>query len=209
MTQKGVLLINLGSPDSTSVGDVRKYLREFLMDGRVLDAPYPVRWCVVNLAILPRRPAQSAEAYKKIWTPEGSPLVATSRNIECELQRRLGPEIPVELAMRYQSPSIESAIENLGTRGVRDLLVIPMFPHYAMSSYETAVVRAQEVAARLAPEMSLRIAKPYYDDPGYIAALAHSASSYLTSGYDHLLFSFHGLPERHLRKADPLSLIHI
>ena len=202
MTQKGVLLINLGSPDSTSVGDVRKYLREFLMDGRVLDAPWPIRWCVVNLAILPRRPAQSAEAYQKIWTAEGSPLVVTSRNVQKELQKRLGPDLPVELAMRYQSPSIESAIGNLSARGVRDLLVVPMFPHYAMSSFETAVVRAQEVAAQMAPQMQLRIAKPYYDDPGYISALAESASGFLASDYDHLLFSFHGLPERHLRKAD-------
>jgi len=199
----GVLLINLGSPDSTSVADVRKYLREFLMDPRVLDAPWPVRWCVVHLAILPRRPVESAEAYKKIWTKEGSPLVVTSRNVQRELQRRLGGDIAVELAMRYQSPDIESAVARLRAQGVTDLLVFPLFPHFAMSSFETAVVRAQEVAARLAPEMRLRAAEPYYNDPGYIAALAASAESYLKEDYDHLLFSFHGLPERHLRKADP------
>ncbi|MEI8340509.1 MAG: ferrochelatase, partial [Verrucomicrobiota bacterium] len=177
-------------------------LGEFLMDGRVLDAPYPIRWCVVNLAILPSRPKQSAEAYEKIWTKQGSPLVATSRNVQRELQQRMGEEVPVVLAMRYQSPSIESAIASLRLQGVRDLLVIPLFPHYAMSSFETAFVRAQEIAAKTAPEMKLKVIEPYYNDPGYIEALAASASDYLKAGYDHLLFSFHGLPERHLRKSD-------
>jgi len=202
MTKQGVLLINLGSPDSTSVSDVRKYLGEFLMDGRVLDAPYPIRWCVVNLAILPSRPKQSAEAYEKIWTKQGSPLVVTSRNVQRELQRRMGEGVPVVLAMRYQSPSIDSAISSLRLQGVNDLLVIPLFPHYAMSSFETAFVRAQEIAEKKAPEMKLKVIEPYYNDPGYIAALAASASDFLKAGYDHLLFSFHGLPERHLRKSD-------
>lgn len=199
----GVLLVNLGSPDSTSVADVRKYLREFLMDARVLDAPWPLRWCVVNLAILPKRPAESAEAYKKIWTSEGSPLVATSRNVRRELQRRLGGEAAVELAMRYQSPGIGPAITRLREQGVTELLVIPLFPHYAMSSFETAAVRAQEAAARMAPEMKVKVVAPYFDDPGYIASLVASAEDFLEAGYDHLLFSFHGLPERHMRKANP------
>ncbi|MEI6279492.1 MAG: ferrochelatase [Verrucomicrobiae bacterium] len=203
MSKQGVLLINLGSPDSTSVADVRKYLREFLMDPRVLDAPWPVRWCVVHLAILPKRPAQSAEAYKKIWTAEGSPLVVTSRNVRRELQRRVGDDLVIELAMRYQNPGIEPAILRLRGQAVTDLLVFPLFPHYAMSSFETAVVRAKELAARLAPEMRLKIAAPYYDDPRYIAALVASATDFLNAGCDHLLFSFHGLPERHLRKANP------
>ena len=202
MNKQGVLLINLGSPDSTSVRDVRKYLGEFLMDGRVLDAPYLIRWCVVNLAILPTRPKHSAEAYAQIWTNEGSPLVATSRNVQRDLAQRMGANVPVALAMRYQNPSIESAIASLQTQGVHELLVVPLFPHYAMSSFETAFVRAQEVAAKIAPEMKIKVVGPYYNDPGYIAALAESASGFLQSGYDHLLFSFHGLPERHLRKAD-------
>ena len=153
-----VLLINLGSPDSTSVPDVRKYLREFLMDPRVLDTPWPIRWCVVNLAILPKRPAESAEAYKKVYTAEGMPLVVTSRNVSRKLQERAGDDFIVALAMRYQSPSIESAIESLRSAGVQDVLVMPLFPHFAMSSFETAYVRAQEVAARLAPGMCLKIA---------------------------------------------------
>jgi ferrochelatase len=203
MSQKGVLLVNLGSPDSASVPDVRKYLREFLMDRRVLDTPWPVRWYVVHCAILPKRPIESAAAYQKVWTPEGSPLVATSRHVQRELQRRVGDSLTVKLAMRYQNPGIESALINLRSQGVEELLVFPLFPHYAMSSFETAVVRVQELAARMAPEMHLKIADPFYCDSDYIASLVAGASDYLNADYDHLLFSFHGLPERHLRKSDP------
>jgi ferrochelatase len=201
MSTKAVLLVNLGSPDSASVKDVRTYLGEFLMDGRVLDAPYPVRWCVVHLAVLPTRPALSAEAYEKIWTPEGSPLVATSRKVRRALQDRAG--VRVELAMRYRNPSIPDAIGRLRDEGVREVLLIPLFPHYAMSSYETAVERVREVLAEDAPGMTLTVAPPYYDHPDYIRAMTANASDDLNRDYDHLLFSFHGIPERHLRKADP------
>jgi ferrochelatase len=201
MNTKAVLLVNLGSPDSASVEDVRAYLGEFLMDGRVLDAPYPVRWCIVHLTILPRRPALSAEAYEKIWTPEGSPLVATSRKVRKALQDRAG--VRVELAMRYRNPSIPEAIGKLRDEGIREVLLIPLFPHYAMSSYETAVERVREVMTEIAPRMSLTVVPPYYDHPDYIRAMTTNASGYLKQDYDHLLFSFHGIPERHLRKADP------
>jgi ferrochelatase len=201
MSRKGVLLVNLGSPDSPATGDVRRYLREFLMDGRVLDAPYPIRFGVVYGCILPFRPRKSAEAYRAVWRPEGSPLVVTSKNVRDALRRKVA--MPVELAMRYQNPSIESAVGALVEQGVDELLLIPMFPHYAMSSYETAVVRVREVAARLAPSVTLSVTPPYYEEPGYISALAASAEGYLAGDFDHLLFSFHGLPERHLRKADP------
>lgn len=203
MNKQGVLLINLGSPDSPSVPHVRNYLREFLMDSRVLDAPWPVRAFVVYGCILPFRPKHSAEAYEQVWTPEGSPLVATSHKVQRELQRHLGPDFAVKLAMRYQNPSIESAIKSLHAQGLTDVLVFPLFPHYAMSTWETAVVRAQEMAVKHAPGMKLKIPEPYYAEPCYIQALAASASEFLRAGYDHLLFSFHGLPERHLRKADP------
>jgi ferrochelatase len=201
MNKRGVLLVNLGSPDSPTTGDVRRYLREFLMDGRVLDAPWPVRFGVVHGCILPFRPRHSAEAYRSVWTAHGSPLVATSRRVRAALQARA--PIPVELAMRYQNPSIESAVRSLLGQGVRQLLLIPLFPHYAMSSYETAVERVKSVLSRLAPEMALEVVPPYYDQPGYIEALVASAQPHLAAGYDHLLFSFHGVPERHLRKSDP------
>jgi ferrochelatase len=198
---QGVLLVNLGSPDSPSVPDVRRYLREFLTDGRVLDVNWLVRFCIVHFAILPSRPKQSAHAYQTIWTEAGSPLVVTSRNVQAKLQQRL--PVQVELAMRYQNPSIARAIQNLRERGCSDILLIPLFPHFAMSSYETAVERVKEVARNLAPGMKLTVEPPYYDQPDYIAALAASAQPLLAQGYDHLLFSFHGIPERHLHKADP------
>ncbi|MBI4657839.1 MAG: ferrochelatase [Verrucomicrobia bacterium] len=206
MTQpknQAVLLVNLGSPDSPDVRDVRKYLREFLMDGRVLDAPYPIRYCVVNFSILPKRSEQSAEAYRKIWGPEGSPLVAISRRVQRQLQQRVS--VPVELAMRYQNPSIENAVRHLHSLDIEELLLVPLFPHYAMSSFETAVERVKEVVGNLAPQMEVRVTPPYCDAPDYIRALAASAEDYMRRGYDHLLFSFHGLPERHLRKSDPTA----
>src|SRR5262245_61709188 len=133
----GVLLINLGSPDSPSVPDVRRYLREFLMDKRVIDTPWPLRALVVHGCILPFRPKQSAHAYQTVWTQAGPPLIAISKRVQLELQTRIG--IPVELAMRYQHPSVEDALRRLNDQGVDELFLIPMFPHYAMSSYETAV----------------------------------------------------------------------
>ena len=197
---KGVLLVNLGSPDSPSVPDVRKYLGEFLMDGRVLDTPWPVRFCIVNLAILPSRPKESAHAYEKVWTPGGSPLVVTSQQVRAQLQKRV--TIPVELAMRYQNPTIQSALEKLVEKQITRLLVIPLFPHYAMSSYESAAERVKEIAAKIAPQMTIEVQPPYFDAPDYITALVASAKNHLEGGYDHLLFSFHGIPERHLRKSD-------
>jgi ferrochelatase len=198
---QGVLLVNLGSPDSPSVPDVRRYLREFLMDGRVLDVNWFVRFCIVHFAILPTRPKQSAHAYQSIWTAAGSPLVATNRNVQSQLQQKL--TLPIELAMRYQNPSIPRAVQKLRERGCTEVLLIPLFPHYAMSSYETAVERVKEVARELAPGMKFTVEPPYYDQPDYIAALAASAQPFLAQGYDQLLFSFHGVPERHLRKSDP------
>ena len=201
MNPKGVLLVNLGSPDSASVPDVRRYLREFLMDGRVLDAPWPIRFFVVYALILPFRPRQSAEAYRAIWQPEGSPLVVTSRKVQAQLQQRIN--LPVELAMRYQQPSVESALGKLAAQDVKECLLIPLFPHYAMSSYETAVEHVRAVAGRAFPGLGIRVQPPYYDRPDYIAALAAVARPFLQRDHDHLLFSFHGIPERHLRKSDP------
>jgi len=200
---KAILLVNLGSPDSPSVPDVRRYLNEFLMDGRVIDTAWPIRRFVVGL-ILINRPKESAHAYQSIWTPAGSPLIVTSRKMQEKLQARLS--VPVELAMRYQNPSIENAIRKLAAQGVDDLFLIPLFPHYAMSSYETAVVRVREVAAQLAPQMKVTVQSPYGDMPELIAAMTAVAEEYLQPGYDHLLFSFHGIPERHLRKSDPTHL---
>jgi ferrochelatase len=199
--KKAVLLLNLGSPDSPSVPDVRRYLREFLMDGRVLDVNWLTRFCVVNFAILPKRPKESAHAYQSIWAPEGSPLVVISKNVAAKLRKEVS--VPVELTMRYQNPSIPYAIEQLKKQQVTDLLLIPLFPHFAMSSFETAVERVKEVIAQSAPGMKLTVQPPFFEDPDYINAMVASAEPWLIKPYDHLLFSFHGIPEHHLRKSDP------
>jgi ferrochelatase len=151
--------------------------------------------------ILIKRPRQSAKAYRKIWKPEGSPLIVTSRYVQAELQKRV--DAPVELAMRYQKPSIPNAIRKLRERGVDELFLIPLFPHYAMSSYETVVERVKEVVAKLALQMRIVVQPPCFDSPDYITALVASAENDLRQGYDHLLFSFHGMPERQIKKTDP------
>ena len=201
MPEKAVLLVNLGSPDSTSVADVRRYLREFLSDDRVIDAPKLIQQFVLNCFILPSRPKKSAEAYASIWTDEGSPLIVTSKKLQTLLQERFD-DVHIELAMRYGNPSIPNAIANLKNQGVKKLFVIPLYPHYAMSSYETVVVRVQEEIARNAPKIKAATLQPFYQDIEYIDALYDSAKKYLDENYDLLLFSYHGIPVRHLTKAD-------
>lgn len=197
---KGILLVNLGSPDSTSVRDVRRYLNEFLMDGRVIDVAWPIRRFVVGM-ILINRPKETAHAYEKIWTKEGSPLIVTSRNVQKKLKQRVN--LPVELAMRYQNPSIPGAVRKLVEQGVDELLLIPLFPHYAMSSYETAVERVREVVRNIASQMRVQVQPPYFNEADYITALVTSAEEFLKQDYDYLLFSYHGIPERHIKKSDP------
>jgi ferrochelatase len=186
------------------VSDVRAYLDEFLMDARVLDVSYPIRRFIVSAFILPKRPRESAEAYESIWWDDGSPLVVISRRVEEGVRALV--DVPVELCMRYGKPSIAEGVgrllESCGD-DLEEILFVPLYPHYAMSTVETAVVRAREVAGKLAPRVRLDILPPFYDQPDYIAALVDSAREYLASDYDHLLFSYHGLPERHLRKTDP------
>jgi ferrochelatase len=202
MSKQGVILLNLGSPDSTSVEDVRKYLREFLMDGRVLDAPHAIRWFLVNCLILPKRPKQSAEAYASIWRDEGSPLILTSKAQQAALAAQV--DVPVALGMRYGSPSTESALQELLDQGVDDVLIVPMYPHYAMSSYETAVVHVMDAVRKLKPDLKTTLLPPFYQEPGYIDALVERARPAIEDGnFDMLVFSFHGIPQRHLVKGDP------
>ncbi|MDE3083945.1 MAG: ferrochelatase [Verrucomicrobiota bacterium] len=200
MAKKAVLLVNLGTPESPTVPDVRRYLREFLGDERVLDLPAPLRWLLLEGAILRTRPKRSAHAYASVWTPEGSPLLATSRAVREKLAACV--PMPVALAMRYGRPSIASTLGQLAAAGVDDILLFPQYPHYAMSSWETVVAKVFAEAAKFSPPPRLTVVQPFYDDADYIAALVASAQPYLENQYDHLLFSYHGLPARHLRKAD-------
>ncbi|HKB57372.1 MAG TPA: ferrochelatase [Lacunisphaera sp.] len=202
MSSSAVLLLNLGSPDSPSVPDVKRYLREFLGDERVIDRPaQPLRWLLVNGLIIPARAKNSAHAYSTIWTDEGSPLVVTSRRVAAKLQQRV--DFPVALAMNYGRPAIPDVLRQLAGQGVDRLLLFPQYPHYAMSSWETVVAKVRREAAKTAPAMKLECVEPYFADEDYIAALVESARPYLAKPHDHLLFSYHGLPVRHLTKSDP------
>ena len=194
--------MNLGSPDSTDVKDVRRYLKQFLMDERVIDIPYPARYILINGIIVPFRAPKSAEAYKTIWTKEGSPLVVLTKQLQHALQQQVS--VPVEVAMRYGNPTTAVAFDNLlkNHPGLDEVLAIPLYPHYAMSSYETAVEYAKDVHAKNKYPFKLTFLKPFYKEPNYIHALAENIRPYLRQSYDHILFSYHGVPGRHIRKSD-------
>jgi ferrochelatase len=202
---KGVILMNLGSPDSTKVKDVRRYLNEFLMDERVIDMPFLSRFLLVKGIIVPFRAPKSAEAYETIWTDEGSPLIAITRKVVHALQEKI--EYPVAMAMRYGNPTAKEALDELHKRipSIEQVIAIPMYPHYAMSSFETAVENVREVHQKYKYPSKLDFIKPYYNNPNYIHALSESIRPYLDKEYDHILFSYHGIPERHLEKTDPTS----
>ena len=199
---KGVLLINLGSPDSTKVSDVRTYLDEFLMDERVIDIAYWKRWLLIKGIILNVRPKKSAAAYAKIWWKEGSPLVVLSERFTKKVAANT--KIPVALAMRYGSMSIEKGLKELADQGVDDVFVVPLYPHYAMSSTETVLVKVEEVRKKFYPHIKTTSIESFYKDPLYIKAMSSNIKNHLEGfDYDHVLFSYHGIPERHILKTDP------
>ena len=202
MVNKGILLMNLGSPDSTAVKDVQKYLNQFLMDERVIDIPWLVRTLLVKGIIVPFRAPKSAEAYKIIWTKKGSPLVETTRELKEALQKEI--EEPVEIAMRYGNPQMEDGFDALLRRNpmIEEVIALPLYPHYAMSSYETAVEYAKEIHKKKGYKFKLSFVDPFYNDPQYLNALAGVIKPFLEEPYDHMLFSYHGIPKRHIRKSD-------
>ena len=201
MRKQGLLLVNLGSPDAPREPDVRRYLREFLMDRRIMDLPGLTRWFLVNYCVIPKRIAESTRAYRSIWSTKGSPLIVTGRSVAEKLEASLG--LPVALAMRYRRPTVSLALRRLYSAGVRELTILPMFPQYAMASYESVVAHVDEEIQTLVPGMRHAFMPPFYEEPEYLDALMATAAPFLGHGFDHLLFNFHGLPERHLRKADP------
>jgi ferrochelatase len=200
---QGVLLINLGTPDAPETGAVRRYLREFLSDPRVLDIPPVGRAALLYGVILPFRPQKSAEAYRKIWMPEGSPLLVHGNALRDRLQDALGPGWVVELGMRYQSPSLGSAIEKLRARGVRELTVVPLYPQYASSSTGSSLEQVYRLVGKAWNVEGLRVLPPFYDRPAFLDAFADVGRLVLAEARpDHVLFSFHGLPERQVKKSD-------
>jgi len=198
---KGALLINLGSPNSTSVKDVKNYLDEFLMDEYVIDKPYFFRALLVKGIILNTRPKKSAAAYKKIWWDEGSPLIVLSERLHEKVKKQV--DIPVELAMRYGKPSLKSGMQKLVDQGVTEIYLVPLYPQFAMASTETILAFADKLVKKHFPKVKLSDLPAFYNRPDYIEALSESIQKSLDeSKPDHLLFSYHGLPERHIKKSD-------
>ncbi|WP_100613778.1 ferrochelatase [Confluentibacter citreus] len=199
--KKGVLLVNLGSPDSPEPKDVKKYLGEFLMDERVIDIPYLARTALVKGIILKTRPKQSAAAYKKIWWEEGSPLIVLSKRLQKAIQKDV--EIPVALAMRYGSMTIKKGLQELVDKGVDEVLLFPLYPQFAMATTETITVLAEELRTEHFPSLKIESVPAFYNKPDYIEVLSNSIKKYLEGkSPDHILFSYHGVPERHIRKSD-------
>ncbi|MEL4307173.1 ferrochelatase [Joostella sp. CR20] len=198
---KGVLLVNLGSPDSTDPKDVKKYLEEFLMDERVIDMPLWLRTFIVKGIILNTRPKKSAAAYERIWWEEGSPLIVLSERLQDKVDALTS--VPVALAMRYGNPSIHSGLEALKNEGVDEVLIIPLYPQFAMATTETILVLAEEIRKKHFPEMQFTNVPAFYNHPDYIRVLSESIQENLKDkDWEHVLFSYHGVPERHIKKSD-------
>ncbi|MGE8361224.1 ferrochelatase [Pseudomonas sp.] len=198
MSDHALLLVNLGSPASTDVADVRRYLDQFLMDPYVVDLPWPLRRLLVSL-ILIKRPAQSAHAYASIWWEDGSPLIVLSKRLQ-EAMKSQWTHGPVELAMRYGEPSIQTVLTRLAAQGIKQVTLAPLYPQFADSTTTTVIEEAKRVVREQGLSMAFSVLPPFYDQPEYLDALVDSAKPYLEQDFDHLLLSFHGLPERHIRK---------
>ena len=200
--QKALLLMNLGSPDAPEEKAVRRYLNEFLMDSRVLDFPAFFRFILVRAIITPFRASKSAEAYRKVWTTEGSPLVVLTHKLAQAVQRKVSYRVKV--AMRYGNPSPRAAFNQLIKEqpGIKEVIVFPLYPHFTMSSYETAVEYAKQVHKKYKYPFTLKFISPFYNRPEYVNALANKIKPFLNEPYDKILFSYHGLPERHMVKDD-------
>jgi len=202
----GVLLINLGTPDSPKTADVRKYLTQFLNDPRVIDINPVSRFILVNGIIVPFRSSKSAKLYQKIWTKEGSPLLINSVKQKELLQKSLGDDYVVELGMRYQQPSLEFALNKLREARVEKIIMIPLYPQYASSSTGSSVEEAIRVIQKWEVTPSYNVISKFYDNPDFIDACVEVANNYKApsgswDNYDHIIFSYHGLPERHIIKG--------
>ncbi|MFT5209542.1 MAG: ferrochelatase [Flavobacterium sp.] len=204
MNNKAVLLVNLGSPDDTDTASVRRYLNQFLMDPYVIQLPWILRRLIVGLFILPFRPKVSAQAYKSIWTEEGSPLIAFSMKLLKVVQSKTS--LPVRMAMRYANPSIESQVLDISRiEGIDEIFLVPLYPHYAESTVKTTIVETERVLKKHKLDLTLKVIKPFYEQPGYIESLVKSTEPWIggDAHYDHILFSYHGLPELHITGTDP------
>jgi len=201
MTKIGILLVNLGTPDSPKTADVRKYLRQFLNDPRVIDIPWLSRKLLVNCIIVPFRAPKSAAQYEQIWTKEGSPLLIYGEKLKAKLQQKLGSDYIVDLAMRYQQPSIKSVLDKIAHK-VEKLIVVPLYPHYASSSTGSTIEKVMEEIKGYEVITDIKIQGPFFNHPEFIKAfVALAQKQNKLADYDHYLFSYHGLPERHIMKG--------
>jgi ferrochelatase len=196
-----VLLINLGTPDSPSTKDVRKYLFEFLNDPRVIDIPAIARFFLVNIIIVPFRAPKSAKIYKELWTEDGSPILIYGKSVQMKLQEALGEKYKVELAMRYQNPGLDDVIGEMEKKNYNKILILPLFPQYASASSGSAIDKAMKLISKwwIIPE--IKIISQFYDNEGYLDTIAEQAKKYNLDEYDHILFSYHGLPIRQVDKV--------
>lgn len=202
MTMKtAVLLINLGTPDSPTTRDVRSYLKQFLNDPRVVDLPWLIRKVLVNLIIVPFRAPKSAKIYQKLWTDQGSPIMLHGEHVKALLQEKLGEEFMVELAMRYKQPSIPDVLEKIRQSRPGRIVVVPLFPQYASASTGSALQEVMEVVKDWWVIPDINFISQYWDQPAFMAALVERAREYDWREYDHVLFSYHGLPERQVDKV--------
>lgn len=199
----GVLIVNLGTPDSYEVSDVRRYLRQFLMDGRVIDIPFIPRFLLVNGIIAPFRAPKSAKVYKQVWLPEGSPLKVYGIAIEKMLQEALGEDYVVKLGMRYQNPSIEAGLEAFQKMGLTKIIVVPFFPQYASATTGSVYEEVMRILTKWQVMPELRFVNQFLAHPKFLEGFVQNAQKYLQAHqYDHFIFSYHGLPERQIRKGD-------
>ena len=195
-SKTGVLLINLGTPDSPSVKDVRIYLREFLNDPRVVDIPAIARFFLVNFIIVPFRAPKSAKIYKELWTEDGSPILFYSRSVRKKLQQALGDSFEVELAMRYQNPGLDDVLEQMEKKNYKKIIVVPLFPQYASATTGSIIEKVMKIISKWFIIPEIKIISQFYDDEGFVDTIVEKAKKYNLNDYDHILFNYHGLPIR-------------
>jgi ferrochelatase len=201
MSKTAVLLINLGTPDSPKTNDVRRYLSQFLNDPRVIDIQPILRFLLVNLIIVPFRAPKSAKIYKELWTDKGSPLLFHGESLQQKLAEKLGNDYEVFFAMRYQNPSLQSVLEDIKKKNFSRILIFPLFPHYASSSSGSAMELALQIISKWYVIPEITILSQYWDNEGYINAFVAKGKEHAIEDYEHVLFSYHGLPTRQVDKV--------
>jgi len=198
-----ILLLNVGTPDEPTVKAVRAYLSQFLNDPQVIDLPWLIRKILVNLVIVPFRAPKSAKLYQQLWTEKGSPLVVHGENLRKKLQDKLGPEYKVLLAMRYGNPSIAKAIGEIKALRIKQIIAVPLFPQFAMSTTETCIEEVKRQLKKQKCRAALKVVEAFYSHPKFLDAFAAQISKYKPDEYEHIVFSYHGLPNRHIEKIHP------